>query len=89
MDQGAHHAVLREVVQMLARLAETRAAHEHGADPKFTVDEMIERDTGRRDVAAGVASASLIPNRSPSAFRTLPKSASTAPISISVTSRPP
>ena len=26
MNQAAHHAMLREVVQMLARLAETRAA---------------------------------------------------------------
>jgi hypothetical protein len=44
--------MLREVVQVFARLAETCAAHEHGADPEFTVDEMIERDTGRHDVAA-------------------------------------
>jgi hypothetical protein len=38
MDQAAHYAMLRELVQMLARLAETRVAHEHGADPEFTVD---------------------------------------------------
>ena len=50
--------MLREFVQVLARLAETRAAHEHGADPEFAVDEMIERDT-RRDVAAGVRSGEL------------------------------
>src|ERR1700730_1019459 len=54
MDETGHHATLREIVQMLARLAETRAPHEHRADPKFTADEMIERDTGRRDVAAGI-----------------------------------
>ncbi len=46
---------------MFARLAETRAAHKHGAAPEFTVDEMIERDTGRRDVAAGVGSGELDP----------------------------
>ena len=50
---------------MLARLAETRAAHEHRADPEFTVDEMIERDTGRRDVAAGVGSGELDPKPFP------------------------
>src|SRR5580693_6858352 len=61
MDQTAHHAMYCEVVQMLARLAETRAAHEHRADPEFTVDEMVERDTGRRDVAAGVGSGELDP----------------------------
>jgi hypothetical protein len=78
-----------EVVQMLARLAETRAAHEHGADPEFTVDEMIERDTGRRDVVAGVGSGELDPAPFPSALSTPPKSASTASISIRVPSRPP
>jgi len=61
MDQTAPHAMKCEVVQMLARLAETRAAHKHGADPEFTVDEMIERDTGRRDVVAGVGSGELDP----------------------------
>jgi len=50
---------------MLARLAEARAAHEHRADPEFTVDEMIERDTGRRDVAAGVGSGDLDPKPFP------------------------
>ena len=44
MDQTAHNATLREVFQMLARPSETRAAHEHGPDSKFTVDEMIESD---------------------------------------------
>ena len=29
---------------MLARLAQTRAAHEHGSDPEFTIDQMIGRD---------------------------------------------
>ena len=89
MDQAAHHARSCEVVQMLARLAETRAAHEQGSDPEFTIDQMIERDTGGRDVAARVGSSELIPKRSPAALRTPPKSASTASISISMTSRPP
>src|SRR5215472_3139750 len=65
MDQTAQNAVLREVFQMLARLAETRAAHEHGADPEFAVDEMIERDTGRRDVAASVGRGDLDPEAFP------------------------
>src|SRR6267378_7509230 len=51
--------MLREVVQMFARLAQTCAAHEYGADPKFMVDKMIERDTRRRDVAAGVGGGEL------------------------------
>jgi len=46
---------------MLTWFAETRAPHEHGADAEFTVDEVIERDTGRRDVAAGVGSGKLDP----------------------------
>ena len=45
---------------MLARPTETRAPHEHGADPG-PVDEMIERDTGRRDVAARFGSGKLDP----------------------------
>jgi hypothetical protein len=44
MDQTAHNAVLRDVLQMLARLAKTRAAHEHRADAKFVVDKMIQWD---------------------------------------------
>jgi hypothetical protein len=89
MDQTAHNATLREVVQVLTRLAEARAAHKHGADLKFTVDEMIERHTGCHDVAAGFSASSLIPSRSPEALSTPPESASTASTSISVTSRPP
>src|SRR5580692_7217640 len=50
---------------MLARLAETRAAHEHGANPEITIDEVIERDTGGRDVAAGVRSGELDPGPFP------------------------
>jgi hypothetical protein len=41
MNQAAYNAVLREILQMLARLAETRAAHQHSADVKFAIDEMI------------------------------------------------
>src|SRR5580704_6259307 len=65
MDQPTHHTMQCEVIQMLARLAETRAAHEHGADPEFTVDEMIEWDTGRRDIAAGVGGDELDPEPFP------------------------
>jgi hypothetical protein len=42
MDQTAHDAMLRELLQILARLAKARAAHEHPTDAKFTVDEMIQ-----------------------------------------------
>ena len=61
MDQATHHAALGEVIQVLARLTETRATQERGADPEFTVDEMIERDAGSRDVAAGLRSGELDP----------------------------
>jgi hypothetical protein len=40
---------------MLARLTQTRAAHEHSADPKFTIREVVERDAGGHDVTAGVS----------------------------------
>ena len=53
MDQATQHARLCELFQMLAWLAQASAAHEHGANLKFTVDEMIERDTTRYYVAAG------------------------------------
>src|SRR5215469_6611120 len=59
MNQTVHNAMLRENLQMLARLAETRAPHEHGSDPEFTVDEMIEWNIGRRDVAARVGGGEL------------------------------
>src|SRR5262249_3449271 len=65
MDQAAHHAMSCEVVQMLARLAETRAAHEHGAHAAVTVDEMIEGDAGRCDVAVRVGSGELDPEAFP------------------------
>jgi hypothetical protein len=74
---------------MFARLAQTCAAHEHGADPKFMVDEMIERDTGRRDVAAAVRDGELDSEPLPRGVEYATESASTASISISVTSRPP
>jgi hypothetical protein len=63
--QTAHDAMLREFLQILARLAKARAAHEHRTNAKFTVDEMIERDTGRRDVAASVSSGELYPGPFP------------------------
>src|SRR4051812_34025805 len=44
---------------MLAWLAETRAAHEHRADAKFAIDEMIQWNTGRGDVAASVRGGDL------------------------------
>lgn len=65
MEQTAHDATLREVVQMLARFAETCAAHENRADSKFAVNKMIERDTARRDVAAGIRSGEFDPEPLP------------------------
>jgi hypothetical protein len=67
MDQTAHDAMLREFLQILARLAKTRAAHEHRTDTKFTVDEMIQWDTrvgdsppeGSAELAATFAAAVL------------------------------
>jgi hypothetical protein len=59
MDQTAHDAMLREFLQILARLAKARAAHEHRTDAKFTVDEMIQWDTRGRNVAAGVRGSEL------------------------------
>jgi hypothetical protein len=48
MNQAAHNAMLCEVLQMLTRL-ETHAAHQHSADVKFAIDEMIRflRGTAR------------------------------------------
>jgi hypothetical protein len=56
MDQTTHNTALCEVLQMLARLAETRATHEYRPDSKFTIDKMIERDTRCCDVSAGFCS---------------------------------
>ena len=61
MDQATQHARLCELLQMLAWLAKTSAAHEYGADLKFTVDEMIERNTARHYVAAGFLGSELDP----------------------------
>ena len=41
MDEPAHHAWLRQLVEVLARLAEPRAPHQDGADPELLVDEVI------------------------------------------------
>ena len=59
MNQTAQDAMMREVLQMLARLAETRATHQHGADMKFAIDEMIQRNTGCRNVAASFGGGEL------------------------------
>jgi hypothetical protein len=56
---------LGEAIQVLAWLTETRATQERGAHPEFTVDQMIERDAGSRDVAAGLRSGDLDPEPFP------------------------
>src|SRR5207237_9648485 len=51
MDERRHDAVAREAVQVLARLAEPRAAQPHLADAEHAVQQVVERYTARRHVA--------------------------------------
>src|SRR5438309_1425095 len=51
MDERRHDAVAREAVQVLARLAEPRAAQPHLADAEHAVHQVVERYTARRHVA--------------------------------------
>jgi hypothetical protein len=55
MHQTTHDSRLSKIIQMLARLTQTRAAHEHGADPKFTLREVVEWDAAGHDVTASVS----------------------------------
>src|SRR2546429_920469 len=54
VDEARHDALLREVLEVLAGLAEPRADHTHRAHPEFAIDQVVERNAGRCDVAAGV-----------------------------------
>jgi hypothetical protein len=54
MDQPAHHSLLGEALEVLARLAETRADHEDGPYPELAVHEVVERNAGGRDVPSGL-----------------------------------
>jgi hypothetical protein len=70
MNQTAHDAMLREFLQILARLTKARAAHEHRTDAKFTVDEMIQWDTQSAILRRLSAAATLIPSRPPGRLST-------------------
>src|SRR2546428_3925122 len=54
VDEARHDALLREVLEVLAGLAEPRADHAHRAHPELAIDQVVERNAGRCDVAAGV-----------------------------------
>src|SRR5260370_42624323 len=54
MDQPAHHSLLGEALEVLARLAEARADHEDGPYPELAVHEVVERNAGGRDVPSGL-----------------------------------
>src|SRR2546427_1443463 len=53
VDEARHDALLREVLEVLAGLAEPRADHAHRAHPELAIDQVVERNAGRCDVAAG------------------------------------
>src|SRR2546428_2096226 len=52
VDEARHDALLREFLEVLAGLAEPRADHTHRAHPEFAIDQVVERNAGRCDVAA-------------------------------------
>src|SRR2546427_4859463 len=54
VDEARHDALLREVLEVLAGLAEPRADHAHRAHPELAIDQVVERNAGRCDVAAGL-----------------------------------
>src|SRR2546427_4905115 len=55
VDEARHDALLREVLEVLAGLAEPRADHAHRAHPELAIDQVVERNAGRCDVAAGLS----------------------------------
>src|SRR5262245_55446983 len=62
MEEPAHQPGPRgQLLEVLARLAETRAAHAHAADQEHAVDEVIERDARRCDVATSLGRGELDP----------------------------
>src|SRR2546427_9711552 len=54
VDEARHDALLREVLEVLAGLAEPRADQAHGDHPELAIDPVVELTAGRCDVAAGV-----------------------------------
>src|SRR3989475_10046020 len=61
VDGARHDALLREVLEVLAGLAEPRADHAHRAHPELAIDQVVERNAGRCDVAAGLSHGGLDP----------------------------
>src|SRR2546428_14014491 len=61
VDEARHDALLREVLEVLAGLAEPRADHAHRAHPELAIDQVVERNAGRCDVAAGVPGGEVYP----------------------------
>src|SRR2546426_2170031 len=61
VDEARHDALLREVLEVLAGLAEPRADHAHRAHPELAIDQVVERNAGRCDVAAGVRGGEAAP----------------------------
>src|SRR2546427_3644117 len=61
VDEARHDALLREVLEVLAGLAEPRADHAHRAHPELAIDQVVERNAGRCDVAAGPHPRGLYP----------------------------
>src|SRR2546430_16042153 len=61
VDEARHDALLREVLEVLAGLAEPRADHAHRAHPELAIDQVVERNAGRCDVAAGLHPRGLDP----------------------------
>src|SRR5438046_1773332 len=61
VDEARHDALLREVLEVLAGLAEPRADHAHRAHPELAIDQVVERNAGRCDVAAGLRGGELDP----------------------------
>src|SRR5207247_8811912 len=54
VDEAGQDPLLRELLEVLAGLAESRADQEHRTHPELTTDQVVERHAGRRDVAAGL-----------------------------------
>src|SRR5207245_10484892 len=54
VDEAGQDPLLRELLEVLAGLAESRANQEHRTHPELMTDQVVERHAGRRDVAAGL-----------------------------------
>ena len=59
MNQSGQDLRMRKPLQMRAGFAESEAARFYVADPELLVDEMIQRDAARDDVAAAGVQAEI------------------------------